>query len=412
MRIAWIGPAPSADGGATYVGTQLLRGLAREGSEVDCFVGARRDQLPPALLDEPGLEFVLRPPSWEWGRWYSRTRLGSVWSGQLARIRAQWDLAAEIAARHEKQPYDVVYQFSQSEAAPLRRLRRRLPPIVVHPSTHAAGELASYRREADLARRCEPVWRRAAVQGMWGFRAAVQRRELPKADRVLAVSRRFAEHLAEDYRIAPERLGVVPNPIDLERFQVGEPRARGEPHTLLFVSRISVRKGVDQVVGLSHRLADLEGKVRIAVVGGPTMWSDYRPLLSDLNAGIAGFYGPRGPDELKRAYQGAIAVLQPSTYEPFALTVGEALASGTPVVASDEVGAIDGIDRAVCSVFPAGDLDAFEAAVREIVVRASGPDRPRLSALARAEAERLFAPRTVTATLLDELGKAAGGARR
>lgn len=411
MRLAWVGPTPSADGGATYVGTQLLRELSAAGVEVDVFLGTKPDEIPDVLRDLPGLEFVLNPPRWAWGRWYSRTPMLAFFSGHLARLAAQWSLASELAERHEQRPYDLVYQFSQSEMGPVRRLRRRLPPLVVHPSTHAAGELAWHKREDALSRRCEPTSKRLLVRAMLTARAAVQRREMPRADRVLGVSRRFAEHLSNDYRIAPERLGFVPNPIDLERFKPENPPVLAAPLTLVFVSRISVRKGVELVVGLSHRLADLEGRVRIIILGGPTMWSDYRPLLADLNPAIASYHGHQRGPEFLRLYQRAAAVLQPSLYEPFALTVGEALASGTPVVASDEVGAIDGIDPRVCSVFPHGDLDAFEAAVRELLDRVRS-SKPELAALARSEAERLFAPAAVTQDLIAQLERALTTAER
>lgn len=408
MRIAWLGPTPTSDGGATYVGTQFLRELARAGARIDCFLGVPPEEIPAELRDEPGLNFVLRTSWWRWDRWYSRTPLLAFLSGMVARLHLQWGLAAAIARRHAREPYDVVYQFSQSELGGLRRLRRRLPPIVVHPSTHAAGELVWHRREAALARRSESRARHLLIGAVLRFRAAVQRRDLPEADRVVGVSRRFAHHLATDYKVAPERLGVVVNPIDLDRFRPSASAGPDGPLVLLYVSRIAVRKGVDVVVELSHRLTDLEGRVEILVIGGPSMWSDYRALLDDLHPAIGRYGGEIGPDALARLYHDAAAVLQPSQYEPFALTIGEALASGTPVIASDEVGAVDGVDPRVCSVFPRGDVDALEAIVRRLVAagRPTGADAAARRALARAEAERLFAPPALARDLLRELERA------
>jgi glycosyltransferase involved in cell wall biosynthesis len=389
------------------VGTLLLRELARAGAQVDCFLDVGPDQIPAPLRDVPNLRFVLRPTSWRWNRWYNRTPLRAFVSGSLFRLRAQFALARSVADRHAQAPYDVVYKFSQSELGGLRGLRDLLPPIVVHPSTHAAGELRWHKREGQFARRIEPRSRRAVVRAVLTVRAAVQRRDLAHADRVLGISRRFAEYLATDYGIPRERIGIVVNPIDLERFcPCAEDNHRNGPLKLLFVSRIAVRKGVDLIVDLSHRLDDLHGKVEILVIGGPSSWSDYRRLLDDLNPRIARYCGSVPPDELARLYRDAVAVLQPSQYEPFALNVGEALAEGTPVIASDEVGATEGIDPRVCTVFRRGDRDAFERAVREAVAGADPAERGELEALARAEAERLFAPPTVATTLLAELERA------
>lgn len=406
MRIAWIGPTPNLEGGAPYVGTQLLRELARAGAQVDCFLDVGPDQIPHPLCGLDGLRFVLRPTSWHCDSWYNRTPVSAFVSGNLFRLHAHNELARSVAARHAAAPYDVVYQFSRNELGQFAGLLGALPPIVVHPSTHAAGELRWYRREAPLARRIEPRGRRLLVETVLRMRASIQRRDLARVDRILAISHRFAAHLAADYGVPEERIGIVPNPIDLDRFS---PRPRphsgpaAAPLKLLFVSRIAVRKGVELIVDLSHRLDDLHGKVEIIVIGNRSTWSDYRKLLDDLNPRLARYPGSAQPDELAALYREAVAVLQPSHYEPFALSVGEALAAGTPVIASDEVGAVEGVDRRVCTVFPRGDRAAFEQAVRAALVNVSRVDRDAVADLARAEAERLYAPATVAERLLEEL---------
>jgi glycosyltransferase involved in cell wall biosynthesis len=407
MRVAWLGPAPGTHGGAPYVGTQLLRELPQLGIEVDCFVAVEEDQIPAELLDEPGLRFFCQSSGWQWNRWYSRGPMRAFFSGNLSRARVQFGLASLIASRHREQPYDLVYQFSQSEMFGLRRRNGKLPPIVVHPSTHAAGELKWHKKETALSRRCEPSWKRLLVRAVLHVRARLQRRDMRLALRVLPVSTRFGEHIVRDYGVFPERIGVVPNPIDLDLFSAhDEPRVDG-PVRVLFVSRMSARKGVDLVVELSRRLDDLRGRVWIHAVGGATTWSDYRPLLADLNTAVAGFDGHLSPDELADLYRTADVLIQPSLYEPFALTVGEALASGVPVIASDEVGAVEGVDPAVCAVVAAGDLDGLEREVRRAVERTERGEGHALRGLARAEAERLFAPATIAAKLAEELELAA-----
>jgi glycosyltransferase involved in cell wall biosynthesis len=240
---------------------------------------------------------------------------------------------------------------------------------------------------------------------MLAARSRRQRRDVRVADLVIALSRRFGELLCLDYGISPERVRVVPYPIDLDRFSPGSQTKTlpSEPQTILFISRMSVRKGVEMVVALSHRLSDLSGQVRIKAFGGETLWSRYTPLLDGLNPDLASYRGPIDNIDLAELYRHADMLVQPSHYEPFALTVGEALATGLPVVASDEVGAAEDVDRRCCNVFPSGDLDAFEQAVRALVARLQTPQRARIKALARSEAERLYAPPCVTAQLVAHL---------
>jgi glycosyltransferase involved in cell wall biosynthesis len=400
MRLAWLGPAPDDGGGVPYVGTLLLDGLLRLGVEIDCFFVSGDTDAPAVLRGHENLSLIREATSWRWNAWYSRTPLVSFVTGQSARALAQARLARAITRLHAKRPYDAVYQFSQPELLALRPARRRLPPFVLHPQTHAAGELRWHRRESALARRCEPWTQHYGARALLRGRARVQRSDMRVARLVVASSERFRGHLVADYDIPRARTTVVPNPIDVSRFSPGGAATNGRPLTILFVSRMSVRKGVEQVVALSHRLHDLAGSVRIVLVGDATLWSDYRCLLDDLDPSTATHRGWCEPDELSRLYRDAALLVQPSRYEPFALTVAEALAAGVPVVASDEVGATEGVDGQCCRTFPAGDLEAFEGSVRAALDSLRSGGRATLSAIARREAERLFSPEVVARRLL------------
>lgn len=237
-------------------------------------------------------------------------------------------------------------------------------------------------------------------------RTLIQRRGAGSVSAFIAPSKAFARDIQRDYRIEPSRVHVVPNPIDLERFSPS-PAATDAVRTieLLYVSRIALRKGVEMIVALSHRLNDLAGSVTLRVVGDKAMFSDYRPLLAGLNSAVATYEGGRPSLELARMYRAADMLLQPSHYEPFALTVGEALASGLPVVASDQVGATENVDRSVCRVFPNGDLVAFEATVRGLIDDVRSGKRQELRVRARSEAERLLAPDVVARQITDVFGQ-------
>jgi glycosyltransferase involved in cell wall biosynthesis len=409
LRIAWLGPVPANDSSVAYAETLLLAELAVTGVEIDCYLAGKANTLPRSLERIERLRFVCEPVNWDWGRWYSRTPLLSFVTGQTARALAQRRLAPLVAREHASRPYDLVLQFSQIEIPWPRPLLHRMPPIVLYPSVHAAGELRWHRRESQLARECESGLWHLASRAMLTARSARQRRDIRGAALVIALSKRFGEHLCRDYGLSPERVRLAPYPIDLDRFSpsAGMETPQGRPLRLLFASRMSVRKGVEMVVALSHRLADLVGQVRLEAVGGETLWSRYAPLLDGLNAELATYVGPIDNWKLAELYRNTDVLLQPSHYEPFALTVGEALASGLPVVASDEVGAAEGVDRRCCSVFPAGELDAFEREVRILVARLQTRERRGIKDLARSEAERLFAPSFVAARLvahLEEVG--------
>lgn len=382
-----------------YAATQILASLPGAGVEVDAYIAGVRSDLS-TLAAVPDVRLIREPAPWEWGKWYSRNSLFAVTSGQVARLRAQRRLVHQLLVNNRWKPYDIVYQFSQFESPWSAPTAAKLPPIIVHPEVHAAGELRWLRRERHLSRECEPAYMSAALRAVLMARVAAQRRGVSAVDGFIAPSEVFAREIERDYRIEPPRVHVVANPIDLDRFSPRAlPRDPAGRLELLYVSRIALRKGVEMVVALSHRLGDLAPEVRLRVVGDKSMFSDYRSLLRDLNPAVATYAGPCSPRDLADLYRGADVLLQPSHYEPFALTVGEALASGLAVVASDRVGATEGVDPRVCRVFPSGSVDALEASVRELLRDLRTVQRRPLRDLARSEAERLFAPDVIAREL-------------
>jgi glycosyltransferase involved in cell wall biosynthesis len=134
-------------------------------------------------------------------------------------------------------------------------------------------------------------------------------------------------------------------------------------------------------------------EVRVRVVGGPSLWSDYTRLLDDLPAN-AEYAGHMSAAEIPAELARADVLLQASKYEPFGLTVAEALAAGVPVVATSEVGAIEGVDRSVLTEVGPGDVEGMASAIAAMIERLrTNPAATR--SLAHAEASRLFATELV-----------------
>jgi len=389
----------------------LLHALAETDVLIDAFIAIGDLPVAQGALEHPNIKAVTEVIAWHGAPRMLKWPLARLLSGQRAQAQTQSRLVASLVRRHLERPYDVVYQFSQFELLSLRRHLSALPPVIVHPETHAAGELRWLIREMRLAHRSGSHGSWVAATAMLLSRSVLQRRDAGRVAGIIAPSRVFADHLRRDYGIASQRLHVVPNCIDLTQFSAPERRVRTGPVRILFVSRMSVRKGVDMIVALSHRLADLAGQVEIQAVGSESMWSDYRPLLSGLHPAVARYRAHILPIDLARLYSEADLLIQPSLFEPFGLTVAEALASGIPVVASDEVGACEGIDPRCCTVFPAGNLDGFEAAVRAAVLRSRSTRATDISSLARGEAERLFSPGPVAKRLREVLEQASRNER-
>ena len=396
MRIAWTGPVGNL-GGVQSMGLLMLRELLRQGVEVDLYFTADRNG-PVPIEPMPGLRIITVQTGWQWRRWYSNSKAKALFSGLAARAVGGVVLSVRLLLEHRRRRYDAVYQLSQTELFVLGWLRRFAPPIIVHPCTHTAGELRWHRAEQRYALKSEPRSSHLLMRAWLTVRSRLQPKELARADLVLGLSARFNELVHEDYGVPQEKLRVLRSPVDLERFSPGGSPHTVGPRTLLFISRMSARKGVAEIVELSHRLDDLSGSVRLIAIGGATQWSDYRAHLADLNPRVAEYIGGLETAVIPEIMRSATMLLVPSRYEPGSITTAEALACGLPVVLSDEVGNAEFAHGPHVRIHRAGDVDSLEEAVRSLL-RSIEDDETALRASARANAESQFAPSLVIAQL-------------
>jgi glycosyltransferase involved in cell wall biosynthesis len=403
LRIAWVGAGPGHgdSGGVPGVATELLVGLAGRGHRIDCFLPSSGREIPDRVAAAENLEFVWGTSEWSWNRWYSRTKSAAFASGLASRGIASMRLRRELARRHAREPYDVVYSFSNIEAPGVPRAVARRVPLVIHPETHSAGELHFLIRERRLALRCQPAYALATAFVLMSFRSLVQRIRIRRARLLVCISSVFRENLVSDYGFPRERTIVVPNPVRVERFADLEPRPPAIP-TVLVLGRVAVRKGVEDVVAVAQALHDSGSDTRMRVVGGPGLWSDYTKLLDDLPPDTAEYLGRIPPVRIPQEIAQCDVLLQASRYEPFALTVAEALAAGIPVVATSEVGAIEGVSRSVVSEVAPGDVQGMTAAITALIERVRSDPAP-IRAEARAEVRRLFAADVVCGQISDAL---------
>jgi alpha-1,3-rhamnosyl/mannosyltransferase len=199
----------------------------------------------------------------------------------------------------------------------LRRLRPELvhfqhvlPPFDSTPAVVTVHDLSFERDPTAMGRADRAI-----------FRALVPR-AVKRARRVLTVSERTKRDLIELYDTPSEKIVVTPNGVD-PRFAPGD----GSRDYLLYVGAIQARKD-PLAAAAAARVAGLP-----LVVVGPAR----EPALAEqLRAAGADVRGYVPDDELARLYRGAAALVFPSRYEGFGLPVLEALASGTPVVATDD----------------------------------------------------------------------------
>jgi glycosyltransferase involved in cell wall biosynthesis len=146
--------------------------------------------------------------------------------------------------------------------------------------------------------------------------------------------------------IARERVAVVHCGVDHERYRVDPAVVRAPRPTLAFVGRLRRYKGLDWVMRSLPAVLARVPDARLEVIGdGP--WAG--ALRAEAGRrGVAhavDFLGFLPGAQKVRHLQSAWALVQPSPKEGWGLTVVEAAACGTPVVASDAPGLRDSVRR-------------------------------------------------------------------
>jgi glycosyltransferase involved in cell wall biosynthesis len=191
------------------------------------------------------------------------------------------------------------------------------------------------------------------------------------------------------YGAARERIVVCPYYADY----AGIERARKVPREavvaraglpagaryLLSVARLVRAKGLDLAIEAFQRLGLAGEGLHYVIAGAGREERALKDLAGEAVGRSIHFVGHRGPGEVFELMAGAEALVAPSRVEPHGIVVAEALAAGTPVVASDAVGAA--ADLVVAGVsgerFRAGRGDALQSALRRALAA------ERLAALRR-----------------------------
>ncbi len=202
----------------------------------------------------------------------------------------------------------------------------------------------------------EPLrpWKREQLGRGADLSAWIERTALESADAVIAVSQEMREDILRHFRVPADRVHVIHNGIDTAEYRPVAGRSRLERFGIdptrpyvLFVGRISRQKGILHLVRAIPRLpADTQVVLCAGTPDTPDVARELEGALDRLAAERTGVLWIREMVDRPTAielYSHAAVFCCPSIYEPFGIINLEAMACGTPVVAS----AVGGIKEVV-----------------------------------------------------------------
>jgi D-inositol-3-phosphate glycosyltransferase len=350
-------------GGMNVYVREVSRELGRMGLDVDVFTRSQNPEIERVVQLAPGVRVVHLPAGPE----------APMPREDIYRYLDEFVNALDLWRLRDGVEYDLIHgHYWLSGVAGLRLRTRWGSPLLQ--MFHTLGQMKnSVARTAD---ELEPE-----------LRIAAEGRIIAAADRIIAANPVEREHLAAYYGADRERVAVIPCGVDTELFTPAAPAAAkarlGLPEAplLVYVGRLAPIKGLETLL---ESMALLPARPFLLIVGGDQdepqngHVAHLRRLVATLDlTDSVRFLGAQPQERLRLFYAASEATVMPSYYESFGMVALEAMACGSPVIASNVGGLTTTVRDGVTGfLVPDGDAAAFAGAIARVL--ADGDLRWRL----------------------------------
>ncbi|MCM2414414.1 MULTISPECIES: glycosyltransferase family 4 protein [unclassified Streptomyces] len=372
---------PFCGGQGVYV-RHLARELARLGHSVEV-IGAQ----PYPVLDEgvpltelPSLDLYRHPDPFrtpkpgEYRDWIDATEVATMWTGGFPEpLTFSLRVRRHLAARRGE--FDVIHDNQTLGYGLLADLGAPLVTTIHHPIT--------VDRQLDLD--AAPTRRRRLSVRRWYAFTRMQKRVARRLPSVLTVSGSSKQEIVDHLGVHPGRVHVVHIGADTDLWSP-DPSVAEVPGRIVTTSSADVPlKGLVHLVEALAKLRAGNPAAHLVVVGrraedGPVAQAIERHGLGDAVEFVKGI----SDTELVDLVRSAQIACVPSLYEGFSLPAAEAMATGTPLVATTggAIPEVAGPDGETCLAVPPADAGALADALGRLL--GDAPLRARLGAAGRA----------------------------
>ncbi|MFJ6998056.1 glycosyltransferase family 4 protein, partial [Streptomyces sp. NPDC003090] len=360
---------PFCGGQGVYV-RHLSRELARLGHTVEVIASQPYPVLDAVgegvtLTELPSLDLYRQPDPFrtpgrdEYRDWIDALEVATMWTGGFPEpltfsLRARRLLAAR------RGDFDVVHDNQTLGYGLLAPLGAPLVTTIHHPIT------VDRQLELDAA----ADWKRRASVRRWYAFTRMQKRVARRLPSVLTVSGSSRQEIVDHLGVRPDRVHVVPIGADTTLWSP-DPSVPEVPGRIVTTSSADVPlKGLVYLVEALAKLRTEVPDAHLVVVGkraedGPVARAIERYGLD----GAVRFVKGISDAELVDLVRGAQVACVPSLYEGFSLPAAEAMATGTPLVATTggAIPEVAGADGETCLAVPPGDAGALAAALGRLL---------------------------------------------
>ena len=171
----------------------------------------------------------------------------------------------------------------------------------------------------------------------WDKIAEEEKALIDNADIVVTVSMRLKEEIISLYKADEKKINIIYNAINKDKFK--GIKKNGEQKVVLYVGRLSVQKGIDNLIKAFKIVSEKEDSALLYIVGEGPELPNLINLSIKLNLADKVIFLGRIPDEeIETLYSIANVFVMPSVSEPFGIVALEAIASNVPTIVSTQSG--------------------------------------------------------------------------
>jgi glycosyltransferase involved in cell wall biosynthesis len=260
------------------------------------------------------------------------------------------------------------WRFARSASNKIEELNKKIGFDVIHANLPLVPSFAipkdsakalvcavhsTWKGEAIVTKRDNPKELNPNEKMMLRFNRVLRRYEtqlMKRSDALIAVSKYTVGELTELYGIEEEKIHVIYNGVDINKFKPRPDRAKlrrefgleEEKKIVLFVGRLYHRKGLETLLHSIPQVLQEFGDVKFAIsgTGFKKKEQSLRDLAKELDIeDIVKFLGYVPDEKLPDLYSASDIFVLPAIYENFPFAILEAQATGLPVI-STKVGGI------------------------------------------------------------------------
>ena len=165
------------------------------------------------------------------------------------------------------------------------------------------------------------------------YKKVFLKRVLKSASKIIVLGKEYKTLINKKYNIL-ENITIIPNGVGKEFF-INKEKDSPKHTNLLFVGRLSVQKNIPKLI---DSVSLIKSNVVLHIIGDGERKKEIEKLISDKKLKNVILHGKKTGIDLINFYKNADIFILTSNIEAMPLVLLEAMASGTPIIASDIIG--------------------------------------------------------------------------